>query len=291
VRWSEDCPAWQRDALRRLCTAPALDDTDAAELLAVCKGDVAGNPLDASHVKAASAGNPVVTLRQVRDVKHVNALAIDEKLTFTRAGLTVVYGDNGSGKSGYVRILKQICRARLGSRSETILPNIYDPKPGTPSATIDFAVNNQNASSAWVFGRPADPALSAVSVFDSRTASVHVDDVNDVAYTPFPLQILGQLAKLCQDLRDKLNAEIKQIEVQTPQAVRKPPCRPDSEVGRLLTRLGRCTPVEVQKLAKLTAAENDRLTQLNSDLASDPDKAGRQLSALRDKLVPTFLRT
>jgi hypothetical protein len=27
VEWSEDCPAWQRDALRRLCTAPDLDDT------------------------------------------------------------------------------------------------------------------------------------------------------------------------------------------------------------------------------------------------------------------------
>jgi hypothetical protein len=62
------------------------------------------------------------------------------------------------------------------------------------------------------------PAVAA-SVFDSRTASVHVDDVNDVAYTPFPLRILGQLAKLCQDLREKLNAEIKQIENQTPHAV------------------------------------------------------------------------
>jgi energy-coupling factor transporter ATP-binding protein EcfA2 len=284
VQWSEECPAWQRDALRRLCTSPAIDDTDALELLAVCKGETAGKPLDASHVKAISAGNPIVSLRQVRDVKHVNALAVDEKLTFTRAGLTVVYGDNGSGKSGYARILKQMCRARIGSRSESILPNIYESNPGPPSATIDFAVNNQNASSAWTLGQPADPALSAVSVFDSRTASVHVDDVNDVAYTPFPLRILGQLAKLCQDLREKLNVEIRQLESQTPQAIRQPPCRPDSEVGRLLARLGRTTPEEIRKFTELTVSEADRLTQLNSDLASDPDKTGRQLTALREKL-------
>jgi hypothetical protein len=107
--------------------------------------------------------------------------AVDEKLTFIRAGLTVVYGDNGSRKSGYARILKQVCRARIGSRSEIILPNIYDANPGTPAATVDFAANNQNASSSWILEKPADPVLSAVRVFDSRTASVHVDDVNDVA--------------------------------------------------------------------------------------------------------------
>jgi hypothetical protein len=44
VKWSEDCPAWQRDALRRLCTSPALDDIDAVELLAICKGDVGIEP-------------------------------------------------------------------------------------------------------------------------------------------------------------------------------------------------------------------------------------------------------
>jgi hypothetical protein len=292
VEWSEDCPAWHRDALRRLCSAPDLDYTDASELLAICKGDAAGRALDASHVKAIAAGKPVVSLRHVRDVKHVNALAENEKLTFTRSGLTVVYGDNGSGKSGYARILKQICRARLGSRSEAILVNIYDPNPGTPTATVDFAVNNQNASSTWVAGSPADPVLSAVSVFDSRAASVHVDAVNDIAYTPFPLRILGQLAKACQDLRGKLDDEIKRIEAQTPQAISQPPCRPESEVGKLLAlaRLGRCTQAQVESLAKLGAPESDRLTQLTSDLASDPDKTGRQLSLLRERLESAELR-
>lgn len=292
VKWSEECPDWQRDALRRLCTAPDLDDTDTTELLAICRGDAAGRPLDPSHVRAVAAGNPVVTLRHVRDVRHVNALAEGEKLTFTKSGLTVVYGDNGSGKSGYARILKQMCRARLGSRSEAILPNIYDPSPGTPTATIDFSVNNQNASSTWVAGSPADPVLSAVSVFDSRTASVHVDAVNDVAYTPFPLRVLGQLAKTCQDLRSKLEEEINRMEAQTPQAVRQPPCRPDSEVGKLLAlaRLGRCTPAQVQEFARFDTAESDRLTRLDGDLASDPVKAGRQLSAQRERLQSVATR-
>jgi AAA domain len=111
-----------------------------------------------------------------------------------------------------------------------------------------------------------------------------------VAYTPFPLRILGHLAKLCQDLRETLGAEIDQIENQTPQAIRHPPCQPDSEVGRLLARLGESSLEEVRKLAELTAAEADRLTQLNGDLASDSDKAGRLLAALKDRLDGICLR-
>ena len=42
----------------------------------------------------------------------MNALKEGERLTFGKTGLTVVYGDNGSGKSGYARILKKVCRAR-----------------------------------------------------------------------------------------------------------------------------------------------------------------------------------
>ena len=52
--------------------------------------------------------------------KGVNALAEDQTLKFA-PGLTIVYGDNGAGKTGYIRILKQACRAR---GQEEILGNV-----------------------------------------------------------------------------------------------------------------------------------------------------------------------
>lgn len=284
VAWSQDCPNWQRDALRRLCTTSALENDDTVALLAICKGEAAATPLTGDHVRAASASQSVVTLRQLHGTQHVNALAAGERLTFARSGLTVVYGDNGSGKSGYARILKKMCRARVAGKSEAILPNIYEANPGTPTASIDFAINNQNSSANWALDQASDPALSAVNVFDSRTASIHVSQVNDVAYTPFPLKILGQLAQACQSLKERLNAEIKTIEAQTPQAIKQPNCKPHTDVGRLLARLAKATPEQVQALASLSQEEADRLGQLNRELASDPVRAGRQLTTLRVKV-------
>lgn len=44
LAWTADGPAWQRDALRRLCTQETLDTADTDALLAICKGDAEGVP-------------------------------------------------------------------------------------------------------------------------------------------------------------------------------------------------------------------------------------------------------
>ncbi|WP_143596409.1 hypothetical protein [Tistlia consotensis] len=148
LRWSVDQPAWQRDALHRLALQTALDSADLSELVAICKGSNAGVPLDTSHIRDPGAGHADVTLGALYNLSHVNALAPGERLSFARNGLTVVYGDNGAGKSGYVRVLKQVCRAR-SPKGDTVLPNIYDSAAGIPSASVDFFIGGQKRSAQW----------------------------------------------------------------------------------------------------------------------------------------------
>ena len=285
LAWSADGPGWQRDALRRLAMQAISEPVEIDDMVAICKGDSPAVPLKAGHLRDPSRDQGEVYLRQVHNVEHVNALAADQRLTFHRVGLTIIYGDNGSGKSGYARILKKACRARAPGRVEEIIPDIYGPAPGTPSAIIEYATSGQNRTCAWQLGQAADTALSAVSVFDSGTANIHVDEINDLAYTPFPLRLLGALAQLCKSVKDKLAAEITQIKVQTPQSIRMPACSPTTAVGKLMARLTANTdPLAVETLATMTQPEQDRLAQLTADLAGDPARATRQLAALKAKI-------
>lgn len=173
----------------------------------------------------------------------------------------------------------------MPNRAEEIIANIYDPAPGTPSAIIEYAIGGQNRTCMWQLGQVSDTALSAVSVFDSRTANIHVDETNDVAYTPFPLKLLGALAQLCKSVRDKLATEVTQIKAQTPEAIRAPACGRETAVGRLMARLAAgADPAAIEALATLTQAEQERLAQLTADLAGDPARASRQLAALKAKV-------
>jgi energy-coupling factor transporter ATP-binding protein EcfA2 len=284
LKWSADIPAWQRDALRRLCGQAKLEPADLMSLVAICKAAEQGSPLDATHVRDPAASHAVVSLGALHGLSNVNALAPGERLSFGKAGLTVVYGDNGAGKSGYARVLKQLCRAR-SPKGDAILPNIYTAASGTPSANVEFYIGGQKRNASWTQGSPTDAMLSAVSVFDSRTANIHVENTNDLAYTPLPLRILAGLAQACQDVKAKLAAEIKALQEQTPAVLSKPECKHETEVGKLVAALsGKIKPETVKKLAGLSTEEETRLQTLVTDLASDPTRTLRQLQGHETRL-------
>lgn len=290
LKWSTDLPAWQRDALRRLCSQSKLEEVDLITLVAICKATERAVPLDASHLRDPAASHAVVSLGALHGLSNVNALAPGERLSFGKAGLTVIYGDNGAGKSGYARVLKQLCRAR-SPKGDAILPNIYAPTSGLPTANIDFYIGGQKRSASWSQGNAPDAMLSAVSVFDSRTANVHVENTNDLAYTPLPLRILAGLAQACQDVKAKLAGEIKALKEQTPAVLSAPDCIPNTQVGKLVAALsGKTKPETVESLSGLSTEEEGRLQTLIADLASDPARTIRQLQTLETRIKAVIER-
>lgn len=294
LKWSKGCPKWQRDALRRLCADGELDEKDLDDLTALCKKKGKGAVmLAAGHIPDPNAATNVVNLRGIHGVENVNALKQGEHLTFDKAGLTIVYGDNGSGKSGYARILKKVCRART-PKGEKILENIYAPKTLSQKAVVELSVNGQNKTYAWAAAKPdGDAFLSSVSVFDTRTANVHVDEVNDVAYTPFPMRVLEQLAEACQEVKRRLVQEVRHLEGQTPSAVADSGCHDGTAVGRLMALLNADTKEqEVRDLATLTEKEKTRLETLRTD-GKKPTSVARHLEVLKarlDSINSTFER-
>ena len=210
LEWSQNRPPWQRDALRRLVVNGELSEDDITELTEVCKAAHnlaeagAANPLTAEHIPAGGIGAAAVTLETLTHHHGINALAENQQLQFGEH-LTVVYGDNAAGKSGYTRILKNACRSR---GREEILGNIAQAANEDPvqSAAIRYKVGNESSQREWSIG-DEDELLSLASVFDSHSAAVYLTKETDVAFRPLGLDLFDKLVQACKAVRERLEGE------------------------------------------------------------------------------------
>ncbi|MBI1383151.1 MAG: AAA family ATPase [Planctomycetaceae bacterium] len=284
LKWSQERPSWQRDALRRLVQNGDLSDDDLHTLTEICKSahgladeqDIV--PLGKEHVPDAGTGAAPVSLQSISHHRGVNALAEDQTLRFSPK-LTVVYGDNAAGKTGYIRILKGACRTR---GQERILGNVVSgAAPPTPVVSIKYKVGTEPDPREWA-GNGADDFISRVSVFDTHCAAVYLTEKTDVAFRPFGLDLFDKLVRACKAVRAQLEREqralassaLVTVQNEVPQG---------TAVAKLLASITSLTrPEAVQTLARLSKDEEGRLALLEKSLldlqANDPEKLTRQLS-------------
>jgi energy-coupling factor transporter ATP-binding protein EcfA2 len=284
LEWSYDRPTWQRDPLRRLVLNGELSDDDIDALADICKSayglaeqpDIA--PLAKDHVPVKAALGAPVSLLSIFHHRGVNALAEDQTLRFG-PHLTVVYGDNAAGKSGYIRILKSACRARS---QEQILGNVTSgATPRALAVSIKYKVGSEPKPEEWA-GAGEDQSISRVSVFDTQCAAVYLTQKTDVAFRPFGLDLFDKLVQACKAVRAKLESEQNTFAMSGLNAAQGE-IPEGTAAARLLANVSSLTkPETVQALARLTPKEDARLARLEKSLldlqANDPKKLAQELN-------------
>ncbi len=301
LEWSEQRPAWQRDALRRIVSEGTPDEAAILELVALCKKgkgakdiDLDAVPLETAHLPVNPGDGNAITLHAITDIVGVNQLARNQRLAFEVGGLTIIYGPNGAGKSGYARILKRACRARQAGE---IMPDAFNPLP-TGKATASIVIGKagiEQVPMAWVDSDQHDGVLSAISVFDKDCASVHIQEKNEVAFRPFGLDIPDDLAGACQKVKEKLTVEQTHLNAIRDPIFEKSTWSLVTVVGKILSGLTVDTDIKgLEKLGEVTGQERARHKQLTEDLLMEPVEAAAQRRLFADnikKLLTTLERT
>ena len=297
VAWSTtSLKPWQQDAVRRLfqrtLTADALDD-----LYAMLKDGIGlpdsekrkPEPFAKHHVPVTAAPGAAVTIVAMRQVVNVNRLAPNQTLRFARRGLTIIYGGNGSGKSGYARVLKRACRSR-GAAEDVRQNALEKPAKGAiaiPQAVFDIELGNTAHTVKWQKGVPPPPELASVAVFDTHCARAYLDDHQDIAYLPAGLDVVENLAQVVlPGLTEKLIAEIAATSTGT-DAFKH--LLGTTKVGALIATLSEKTAAsDVEDLGGMTPADQELLASLDKTLNESDPKAkatALKLAAARVKAL------
>ena len=304
VDWAGTQPAWVGDSLRRIATSEnfGLSAEHEAAILARVRVEAAGTegedlpcvPINASHLAAdLSAVADRVVIAELGPVEHVDRLAAGQILRFAPSGITLVFGENGSGKSGYTRITKHFCRSLSAG---ALKGNIFAPPAAGPIAVhVKYKVGDAElAGFDWTPGQDSPAPLKQISVFDSHNAQLYVDQQNRIAYLPEQIAILEHHGALCEKLASELTAEGRTLEtrVKVPlPAGYSQGSLVDTLLARLHAKAQLPTRQDFETIAGLTAAEEADLLSLEKDLAQDPAiAAGARRSAKKalDRLSVIF---
>ena len=208
VKWANQQQSWARYIVREvLATSGPVDRETIDEAFAIFLAEerLSDDPeftsvpmlTEASH---HNAGDEPIRLLQLSNVGGVNALAPDQSIAFGR-GLTVLFGQNGAGKTGYARVIKRAAGSR---KHESILGNIASVGATTlPSAEFEVEIGESQHSIAWT-NEVGIEHIERIAVFDSATAAVHVDEDLNYVFTPAELARFDDVTKALQEVQERI---------------------------------------------------------------------------------------
>jgi ABC-type Mn2+/Zn2+ transport system ATPase subunit len=285
-KWSEALPSWQQHAIAKIYAQDELTAKDYDDVYALLKAahniadpeNRAASKLAAGEVADPPAVGQLIQIAAIKNLSNVNALAGGQRLSLAAKGLTVIYGENGSGKSGYSRVFKHACRAR--DRREPILPNANEEpgKAGSPQAIFELHVDGVEQEVQWTSGQVAPAQLSSIAIFDSHCARAYLDNHGDFAYVPYGLDILKKLVDAMGTLKTMATKEHGQS-------------APDStlfaELGQTKTKVGALLSA---LSAKTKPADVEALTMWSEGKKAEHAKIVATLSEADPKLKAQTLR-
>jgi len=204
LSWINEMPEWVRKATVLFYQKGAVTDANIKELADLClNGD------DSFKVSGINLINHGTTqgyaISSIDSVEGVNATSSDKPLKFKDKGITVVYGLNGAGKSGYIRVFKMISGAKY---REDIKSNIYSTKKTAPRAMVSIVKDDGSKEQLVCDLKKAveHEILRTIDIFDTKISNAYVNEAKEATYEPWVFSLLAELANVAVRIKNELES-------------------------------------------------------------------------------------
>lgn len=221
IDWLKNQPYWLQFSGNQILEGQSIDENFLSNTLIFFKEENGLKPVENEQTPVefnevettiASTTNDI-ELQAIKDIENVNALISGQEIEVNK-NLTVVYGNNGTGKSGYIRLLNNAFYNSRGDKN--ILANVFNSSTnGQPTCKFVFTTNGGTFDKFY----PSDKncfEFSQYSVFDTQSVKVHLDNDNQLNFTPSGFDFFEKILQLFEELKSRINTEINSLKKPNP---------------------------------------------------------------------------
>jgi hypothetical protein len=213
--WFRERSNWMQEVAKKILEGQGFTID---ELAGICILEVLGkfnNPGLKIHggLFGTSTSN-TIRLNSIQDIQGINTLSPKKPLSFGNNNLAVIYGLNGSGKSGYVRILKHACGARHpGELHQSVFSDSHVER----KCKIVYEKDGTAIPLEWLASSGIVEDLCGVDIFDTMCGWVLVTEENEVTYEPPVLSFLSELIETSEKVSGRLDEMTEKLVSAKPQ--------------------------------------------------------------------------
>lgn len=211
--WANEQDEWVRAIVRQVLSSgralPAADLDAVYSLFRQEKGiDERTLPPEAPlavDLAEEDAELPLV-ITNLSEVTGVNAI-VPGSVIEPHSGITILFGENGTGKTGYSRIFKALAGSRT---ADIVLGNIAAEEEVPQTAKVEYTLGSDARVLAWA-GEHGVAPFTRMSIFDSPAVNFHVDDDLEYVYVPTVLSLFNHVNTALKGIHDRIDETVRTL--------------------------------------------------------------------------------
>lgn len=199
IEWANQQGSWAQFLLSKCLKNNEITKDDLQYFI----DSINNNDLQISNFELTKLPSKKITLKSLLNISGVNKLSNNQKICFS-PNITVLYGVNGSGKTGYVRILKQIGSSL--DKNNILLPNL-DNKNFEDFKT-EIIYMDSDGKENQVIITDQNIAKLNIKIFNHDCVAFSLKDKKEVQFQPKEFEYFNLISKATNDLYTMINNEI-----------------------------------------------------------------------------------
>ncbi|WP_151808645.1 AAA family ATPase [Acinetobacter soli] len=284
---------WIQEATVRLLKNRELSNEDIEDLLTLIKteeGQQVSTYRDFPELNTSVGIGNVLSFNSIGNIVGIENLSPKKPLIFNHNNLVVVYGHNGSGKSSYSKIIKNISGK---PRAPELRANVFSPVQTEKKCEISYSKNGQTQTIEWKVGDGVLDDLRSVDIFDTEEAEYYLNKEKVSSYTPYVLKLFESLAQVCDVIKFRLQDEQSKLKSNLPSL---PPSIINTDIAKSYLNLTHnLSEIQVKEFITWNEGDEQSLGKLIVRLQENDHiakaKQSRQKKNQTEKIITTLQQT